>query len=84
VIVFCTQGSLASNLTLKLNIHLFSTRSYVAISSSLRHKQVAGAPNDGFLLNHALKTLFRLSRVLLDLKKCILRSAIEFVSIRSS
>ena len=29
-----------------------------------------GAHNDGFLLN-ALRTLFRLSRVLLDLKKCI-------------
>ena len=29
-----------------------------------------GAPNDGFLLN-ALRTLFRLSRVLLDLQKCI-------------
>lgn len=55
--VFYTQGSLAINLTLKLNIHFSSTRSYVAISSSLRHKQVAGAPNDGSLLNHALKTL---------------------------
>ena len=31
---------------------------------------IFGAPNDGFLL-HTLKTLFRLSRVLLDLKKCI-------------
>ena len=27
----------------------------------------SGAPNEGFLLDAALKTLFRLSRVLLDL-----------------
>ena len=33
-----------------------------------------GAPKDGFLLN-ALRTLFRLSRVLLDLQKCIPRGA---------
>lgn len=51
--VFYTQGSLAINLEFSFS----STRSYVAISSSLRHKQVAGAPNDGSLLNHALKTL---------------------------
>ncbi|CAH3016490.1 unnamed protein product [Porites evermanni] len=39
----------------------------------------SGAPNDGFLLN-TLKTLFRLSRVLLDLCSCILSCAIRFVS----
>ena len=33
-------------------------------------RAVSGAPNDGFLLN-ASKTLFKLSRVLLDLYKCI-------------
>ena len=33
-----------------------------------------GAPNDAFLLN-ALKTLFRLSRVLSNLQKCILSGA---------
>ena len=38
-----------------------------------------GVSNEGFLLN-ALKTLFRLSRVLLD----ILSEAIKFVSVRSS
>ena len=32
----------------------------------------------------ALKTLFRLSRVLLDLLKCILSGVIKFVSVRSS
>ena len=39
----------------------------------------SGAPNEGFLLN-TLKTLFRLSRVLLDLSKCIINGAIKFVS----
>ena len=34
----------------------------------------SGAPNDNFLLN-TLKTLFRLSRIVLDLLKCILREA---------
>ena len=42
-----------------------------------------GAPNDGFLLN-TLKTLFRLSSVLLDLYKSILSGAVKFVSVRSS
>ena len=42
-----------------------------------------GAHNDGFLLN-ALKTLFRQSRVLSDLWKCILSGAIKFVAVRSS
>ena len=44
---------------------------------------IPGAPKDGLLLN-ALKTLFRLSRVLLDLWKYILISAIKFISVRSS
>ena len=44
---------------------------------------VSGAPNDGFLLN-TLRTLFRLSRVLLDLYKSILSGAIKFVSVQSS
>ena len=43
----------------------------------------SGAPNDGFLLN-TLKTLFRLSRVFLDIWKCIISGAIKFVSVRSS
>ena len=56
----------------------------------------SGAPNDGFLLN-TLTTLFRLSRVLLDISKCIrlsrvlldiskciLSGAIKFASVRSS
>ena len=43
----------------------------------------AGAPNDSCLLN-ALKTLFRLFRVLLDLQKCILSGAKKFISVRSS
>ena len=45
--------------------------------------QDSGAPNDSFL-PHSLKTLFRLSRVFLDLQKCILSGAIKFVSVRSS
>ena len=43
----------------------------------------SGAPYDGFLLNTS-KTLFRLSRVLLDLQRCILSGAIKLVSVRSS
>ena len=42
-----------------------------------------GAPNYGFFLS-TLKTLFRLSRVISDLQKCILSGAIKFVSVRSS
>ena len=45
--------------------------------------QDSGAPNDSFL-PHSLKTLFTLSRVFLDLQKCILSGAIKFVSVRSS
>ena len=41
------------------------------------------APNDGFPLN-TFKTLFRLSRILLDLQKCILSGFVEFVSDWSS
>ena len=41
-----------------------------------------GAPNDSFLPN-TLTTLFRLSRALLDLKKCILTGAIKLISVRS-
>ena len=40
----------------------------------------SGAPNDGSPLS-TFKTLFRQSRVLLDLQKC---SVVEFVSVRSS
>ena len=43
----------------------------------------SGAPNYSFLQN-TLKTLFRLSRVLLDLQKCILSGATKFLSVRSS
>ena len=45
--------------------------------------QGSGAPNVVFVLN-TLKTLFRLSRELLDLEKFILSGAINFVSVRSS
>ena len=49
----------------------------------LVNMQLTGAPNDGFFLN-TLKTLLRLSRVLLDLWKCILSGAKKIVSVRSS
>ena len=42
-------------------------------------KEPSGAPNDSFIRN-SLKTLFRLSRVLLERQKCILK----FGSVRSS
>ena len=43
----------------------------------------SGVPNDDFLQN-SLKSLFRLSRVRLDLWKSILGGAIKFVSVRST
>ena len=43
----------------------------------------SAAPNGGFRLI-ALKTLFRLSRVLSDLQKCILRGVKKIISVRSS
>ena len=45
--------------------NFYILRSLIAQNKSMSYDE-AGAPNDGFLLN-ALKTLFRLSRVLLDL-----------------
>ena len=57
-----------------------------AVTNSLNSAErtlSTGAPNDRFLLN-ALKTLFSVPRVLLDLQKCILSGAIKFVSVRSS
>ena len=39
-------------------------------------RYLSGAPNDGFLQT-SLKTFFRLSRVLLDLLKCILSGSIN-------
>ena len=48
-----------------------------------RRERISGAPNDGFPSN-TLKTLLRLSRVLLDLQKCILSGTIKIVSLRSS
>ena len=52
-------------------------------SKKLWNKMLSGAPNDGSLLN-ALKTLFTLSKVLLDLQKYILIGAIKFISVESS
>ena len=52
-------------------------------SSESTLDRLSGAPNDGFLHN-ALKTLFRLPRVLLDLKKYILIGAIKSISVPSS
>ena len=49
----------------------------------LNYKRAAEAPNDAFLLN-TLKTLFRLCRVVLDLKKYILSGGIKLDSVRSS
>ena len=50
---------------------------------AVREHNSAGTPNDVFLLN-ALKTLFWLSKVLLDLKESILSDAVKSVSVRSS
>ena len=56
---------------------------HVPSNVHLRNKwNKTGAPNDDFLLN-TLKTLFRLSRVVLDLKKYILSGGIKLDSVRS-
>ena len=47
------------------------------------HSTLTGATNDGFLPN-TLKILFRLSRIRLDIKKCILSGAVKFLCVRSS
>ena len=52
-------------------------------SSESTLDRLSGVPNNGFLKN-ALKTLFRLPRVLLDLKKYILIRAIKSISVASS
>ena len=56
--------------------HIFS-------KGCLKGVLISGAPNNGFLLN-AMKTLFRLSRLLLDLQKYLLSGAIKFISVQSS
>ena len=55
----------------------------LAICGKGKGAETTEATNNGLLLN-TLKTLFRLSRVLLDLKKCILSSTIKFLSVLSS
>ena len=49
----------------KMHGNCYILRSLIAHNKSMSYDE-AGAPTDGVLLN-ALKTLFRLSRVLLDL-----------------
>ena len=76
-------------MTLKKKIETGACFSMVPMKTGLLKKFVSslqylsGAPNDGFLLN-SLKTLFSLSRVLLDIQKCILSGTIKFISVRSS
>ena len=57
-----------------------ASRGFALLVSVSRFK--IGAPNSGFPRN-TFKTLFRLSRVLLRLQKCILSGAVKFVSVRS-
>ena len=66
-------------------MHAKTKNAYIKIAERITElrKHWTGAPNDSFLLN-SLKTLFRLSRVLLDLLKCILSGAKKFISVRSS
>ena len=51
---------------------------------SVAYECETGAPKDGFFRVKTLKTLFMLSRVPLDLLKCILTGAINFASVWSS
>ena len=55
----------------------------IKVTGLVHVHNVPGAPNNAFLLN-TLKTLFRLSRVPLDLYKYILSGAIKLVPVRSS
>ena len=54
-----------------------------AIRGKGKGAETTGATNNGLLPN-TLKTLFKLSRVLLDLKKCTLSGTIKFLSVWSS
>ena len=70
------------NWGLFLNSPAMKIRLLKKVVSSLQY--LSGAPHDDFLLN-SLKTLFlQLSRVLLDIQKCILSGTIKFVSVRST
>ena len=51
-----------------------------AICGKGKGAETTGVINNGLLLN-TLKTLFKLSRILLDLKKCILSGTIKFLSV---
>ena len=92
-------GCSCSNATKRVKVRLLPSRPYLFSSNihlivitlsqkndkrKKRNRNQTGAPNDGFLLN-ALKTLFSLSRVLLDyFQKYILIGAMKFISVRSS
>jgi len=57
---------------------MYSFKSKTAAACLNLYANTSVAPNDTFFLN-ALKTLFRLFKVFLDLYKCILRGAAKFV-----
>ena len=71
-----------SNNRKDLMLHVFSRdfcRRLVLPLTTFQSTIITGAPNNGFLLN-TLITLFRLSRVLLDVQKCILGLAFMLTS----
>ena len=68
---------------LRASLYLTQPNSSNSNKTKLKDLDQSVAPNHGFLLN-ALKTLFKLSRVLLDLQKYIIVGAKKFISVRSS
>ena len=80
---FQKQASCAQRLIYANNCPQISQQDLICFASHGLSSNCSGAPNDSFL-PHTLKTLSRLSRVLLDLQKCIPIGAAEFESVRSS
>ena len=66
-----------------LNVFRLSFRNWISCVFNTFIHLPSGAPEDSFLLS-ALKTLFRLSRELLDLYEYIVIGAIKFISVRPS
>ena len=72
-----------TELSLLCKVLFLNSVKYKYLFKFLEKRFYSGAPNDGFLPMH-WKHFFRLSRVLLDLYKCIPSSAIQFVFVWSS
>ena len=63
--------------TLQLTLHYEGRETTASIPLNLVHRTTTRDTQRRFLPKYTLKTLFRLSRVLLDIQKCILSGAIN-------